>query len=288
MPEPDFEATADAFSLLSDPIRVEILTALWQQESTPVPYSTLRQAVGMRDSGRFSYHLSKLTDHFVEKHEDGYGLRPAGMVVLNAIYAGSYVDAPTRENLDVEGQCPTCGSALVGQYDEGVFVVDCRDCGDQVFSLSFPPKGVTLRDDEAELLEAVSLHARAHVRQIANGLCAFCGGDMDATLELDADTSLPVSILVRNECGNCGVTNRTSVGFSVLGHPAVAGFLYEHGVPHDAPPWRFHWCLSDDPVTVVDDDPPRAQVDITVDDETLTVALNERGNVEATTRAHAE
>lgn len=287
MPEPDFEATADAFSLLSDPIRVEILTALWQQESTPVPYSTLRDAVGMRDSGRFSYHLSKLTDHFVEKHDDGYDLRPAGTVVLNAIYAGSYVDAPTRDGLDVEGECPSCDSDLVGRYDEGMFVVDCRDCGDLVFRLSFPPKGVTRRDDE-ELVEAVSLHARAHVRRVANGLCSFCGGTMETSLVTDSDSGLPSSALLRADCTNCGATNRAGLGFSVLEHPAVAGFLDEHGVPADAPPWRFDWCLGDEQVTVEREDPPRASVAVTCDGETLTVTLDETGTVVETARAPAE
>jgi DNA-binding transcriptional ArsR family regulator len=150
MTTPDFEATADAFGLLADPVRVEILDALWHSEETPVPYSDVRDAVGLRDSGRFNYHLSKLTDHFVEKTEDGYRLRPTGLLVVNAIYAGSYVDAPSREGIDVDGTCPTCGTPLVGEYDAGMFRVSCLDCDDQLFTLSFSPRGVARRDDEAK------------------------------------------------------------------------------------------------------------------------------------------
>ncbi|MFB6269446.1 MAG: ArsR/SmtB family transcription factor [Halobacterium sp.] len=285
MSTPDFEATADAFGLLADPVRVEILVALWQADETPVAYSAVRDAVGLRDSGRFNYHLSKLTDHFVEKTDDGYRLRPSGMVVLNAVYGGSYVDAPSRENLDVAGSCPSCDGALEGVYDAGMFRVVCRACGDQLFLLSFPPRGVERRDDDA-LVRAVSLHARAHTRRAHGGLCPFCGGRMERALELDADTSLPVSTLLRGECANCGVSNRMSVGFAVLEHPAVAGFLYDRGVPADAPPWRFDWCLGDDAIAVESRDPPRVTIDVTAGDGTadrLRVTVDEHGDVTETT-----
>ncbi|MFC3477967.1 ArsR/SmtB family transcription factor [Halobacterium litoreum] len=283
MTAPDFEATADAFGRLADPVRVEILATLWQAEDSVLPYSELRDAVGLRDSGRFNYHLTKLTDQFVAKTDDGYRLRPSGLVVLNAVYAGSYVDAPTRTGLDVAGSCPTCGSALVGEYDEGMFRVNCEACDDQVFMLSFPPRGVTQRSDE-ELVRAVSLHARAHTRRSNNGLCPFCGGAMSLSLDLDAETTLPATTLVRSECGNCGVTNRSSVGFAVLEHPAVAGFLREQGVPADAPPWRFDWCLNDDAVTVVSENPPEAAVTASANGAALRVTLDADADVVATER----
>lgn len=286
MTAPDFEATADAFGMLADPIRVEILATLWQLESSPVPYSELRDAAGLRDSGRFNYHLTKLTDHFVEKTGDGYRLRPSGLVVLNAIYAGSYVDAPVRDGLDVDGECPTCGRALVGEYDAGMFRVSCGGCDDQLFMLSFPPRGVTRREDD-ELLRAISIYTRAHTRRANSGLCPFCGGAMAMWLELDADSDLPLSTLVYSECANCGAENRSSVGFSILEHPAVAGFLHDQDVPADAPPWCFDWCLSDDAVTVVSRDPPRVHLDVIVDDsdELLRVTVGDDGRVAETERA---
>jgi len=286
---PDVEATADAFGVLADPVRVEILAALWRDDETPLQYSTLLAEVGVQDSGRFNYHLSKLTDHFVAKTDDGYRLRPSGLLVVNAIYAGSYVDAPVRGGLDVGGACPACGGDLVGTYDEGMFRVTCTDCGTQAFMLSFPPRGVETRPDDDALLHAVSVHARAHARRANSGLCPFCGGSMAGTLELDADSQLPASTLVLRECDNCGVTNRSSVGFAVLEHPAVAGFLHEQGVPRDAPPWHFEWCLDDDCVTVESRDPPRASVAVTAPDaeSALRVTVDEAGEVVGTERVEA-
>jgi len=286
---PDVEATADAFGVLADPVRVEILAALWEADETPIQYSALLSAVDVQDSGRFNYHLSKLTDHFVAKTDDGYRLRPSGMVVLNAIYAGSYVDAPIRDGLDVGGDCPTCGTALVGEYDAGMFRVNCGDCDDQLFMLSFPPRGVTRRDED-ELLDAISVYTRAHTRRANDGLCPFCGGTMAMWLDVQADSDLPVSALVYSECGNCGAENRSSVGFSVLEHPAVAGFLYDQGVPPDAPPWRFEWCISDDAVTVASRDPPRVHLSVTPTDgsETLRVTVGEDGRVAETERVDGD
>ncbi|WP_336035511.1 ArsR/SmtB family transcription factor [Halobacterium yunchengense] len=290
MSAPDFDATAEAFGLLADPVRVAILAALWRTDETPAPYSELRDAVGLRDSGRFNYHLSKLTDHFVAKTDDGYRLRPAGLVVLNAVYAGSYVDAPTEDGIDVRGRCPTCGGDLAGVYDAGMFRVVCGDCDDQAFMLSFPPRGVERRD-EGELLRAVSVHARSHARRLQRGLCPFCGGTMDLELTLDADTGLPASTLVHAHCRNCGVDNRASVGFAVLEHPAVAGFLHEHGVDPDAPPWQFHWCLSDDPIDVQSVDPPRVTLAVTPPGDaaaTLRVTVDETGAVVDSEREAAD
>lgn len=290
MTVPDVEATADAFGALADPVRVEILAALWEAEESAVQYSSLLDAVGVQDSGRFNYHLSKLTDHhFVAKTDDGYRLRPAGLLVVNAVYSGSYVEAPVREGLDVGGACPSCDGPLVGEYDEGMFRVRCGDCGDQAFMLSFPPRGVETRPDDDALLQAVSVHARAHTRRANRGLCPFCGGAMTGSLDLDADTALPVSMLVRRDCDNCGVANRSSIGFAVLEHPEVAGFLVEQGLPVDAPPWRFDWCLSNDAVTVASRDPPSVTVDATVEgaETALRVSVDERGKVAGTERLPA-
>ncbi|MFT4933083.1 MAG: DNA-binding transcriptional ArsR family regulator, partial [Natronomonas sp.] len=62
----------EVFAVLADDTRVAILQALWETEDYEASFSELRDAVGMRDSGQFNYHLDKLVGPFVAKAEDGY------------------------------------------------------------------------------------------------------------------------------------------------------------------------------------------------------------------------
>jgi DNA-binding HxlR family transcriptional regulator len=77
-------ATA-AFELLSDETRVRIVREL--ARSGPLRFSTLRQAVGAEDSGRFNYHLERLRKGVVEKGESGYDLTPAGRALADVLEA---------------------------------------------------------------------------------------------------------------------------------------------------------------------------------------------------------
>lgn len=70
-------APVETFSLLANEDRLAILKAVVRadkREETPFSFSTLREAVDIRDSGRFSYHLQELTSHFLTRSTDGYSL----------------------------------------------------------------------------------------------------------------------------------------------------------------------------------------------------------------------
>ena len=70
-------APVETFSLLANEDRRAILKAVVradEREETPLSFSTLRKAVDIRDSGRFSYHLRELTGHFLTRSADGYSL----------------------------------------------------------------------------------------------------------------------------------------------------------------------------------------------------------------------
>lgn len=78
----------DAFSVLGNETRMEIIQEL-ADASDRLPFSELRDRVGVSDSGQFNYHLDKLVGHFVEDTEDGYGLRRAGERVIEAVVSGA-------------------------------------------------------------------------------------------------------------------------------------------------------------------------------------------------------
>jgi DNA-binding transcriptional ArsR family regulator len=93
-------AATEAFKLLGDETRLAILLALWEAhepfaDGDAVGFSTLRDRVGTADSGRFNYHLDRLTDHFVRRTDDGYELREAGLTVGRSVIAVAGFETPT-------------------------------------------------------------------------------------------------------------------------------------------------------------------------------------------------
>jgi putative transposase len=51
----------DAFLLLADETRLDIIEHLRCADDSPVPYADLKNELAIHDSGRFNYHLGKLT-----------------------------------------------------------------------------------------------------------------------------------------------------------------------------------------------------------------------------------
>lgn len=76
----------EVFAVLGDEDRFRILRALWHAQG-PVPFSTLHDRVGIRDSSRFNYHLDRLTGTFVAEREDGYDLTDFAERLLPALLA---------------------------------------------------------------------------------------------------------------------------------------------------------------------------------------------------------
>ncbi|ERH11426.1 MAG: hypothetical protein J07HB67_00433 [halophilic archaeon J07HB67] len=103
MPDDEFE---DALSALTHEIRVAVLRELADADE-PVAFSELRDRVGVRDPGKFNYHLQRLTDHFLRQTEDGYelGYRGRRLLVDNGVDA----DAVTLGSADETRACPVCG-----------------------------------------------------------------------------------------------------------------------------------------------------------------------------------
>ncbi|WP_227377732.1 winged helix-turn-helix domain-containing protein [Haladaptatus halobius] len=104
------ETAVDALSTLASEHRIAILRALATAEK-PLTFSELRERVGIHDTGRFNYHLSKLRERFVRETDDGYDLGHAGERV---ILAAADVDPESARALAeaTEGTendvCPVC------------------------------------------------------------------------------------------------------------------------------------------------------------------------------------
>lgn len=105
---------ADALSALASEHRIAILRELAAADE-PLSFSTLRERVGMRDTGRFNYHLGELRGRFVNERDGGYVLGHAGeRVVLAAADldpegAAMLADERTSGDGREDDACPVCG-----------------------------------------------------------------------------------------------------------------------------------------------------------------------------------
>lgn len=98
------EPSMDALSVLGNEIRMSILRELADAERS-LSFTELRERVGIRDTGKFNYHLTKLCEYFVRQTESGYELGHAGTRVITAA-------VPTVERThdvnDADEPCPIC------------------------------------------------------------------------------------------------------------------------------------------------------------------------------------
>jgi hypothetical protein len=281
----DCVAPADAFSLVSEEMRLSILEALWRLE-TPARFSDVREEVEVRDSAHFNYHLGKLTGTFVRKTDEGYELRTAGQRIVQAILAGSFTEHPERD-VDIDDECTICGGPLSARYAEEMLHIECEDCGHGHGEYPFPPGGLHDRSD-AEVLEAFDQRVR-HLHCLAkDGVCPECNGRVETFIERGEQCCLGVGLRADHVCQQCGLELCSAVGLGLLDHSDVASFYEDHGVSlTDTPYWQLRWCVDDAPVSVVDDDPWRLRVEMTLDDETLRVTVDGDLNVVETEREAA-
>lgn len=266
----------ETFALLGNETRVDVLRALAAAEG-PLPFSELRERVGTRDSGGFNYHLGKLAGVFVKQGEEGYELTLAGLQVVGALVAGTYTAEASMEPMGIDDPCPSCGEgSLVVSFADEQARIDCTDCEQFHNRFSFPP-GTLDQYEPDELPEAFDRWMRARVGQITAGFCANCAGRLAGELRPDEE---PPRIEWR--CERCGDRASTSAVTPALYHPAVLGFLHDHGVDaHGTPSWRL---LSGDDYDVTADE-AGTTVRVSLDDETLTARIDPEGSVASVERS---
>ncbi|MFC7097121.1 winged helix-turn-helix domain-containing protein [Halobaculum marinum] len=284
---------AAAFALLGDDTRLRILRALWEAQRdddtrgttpTAVPFERLRERAGVDDSGRFNYHLGKLTDRFVERVDEGYRLRFAGTRVVGALLEGTY--APGAD-LDVPagGTCHDCGGPLDLTYADERARVACRDCDHPTSEFGCPP-GVLAGRDPDDLPAVVDTHLRTLLARARRGICPTCSGPTAIRVhsttrdpfgsDEEEPTARPIATVA---CQRCGEQIDTGLVTLLVDRPVVVAFLHERGVDPEA---RSLWVLLDDvteDAETVSAEPYRATATYRVGDDTLTVTVDAEGAV---------
>jgi len=223
-----------AFGTLANDTRLAILAALYdalRNHDGPgqpgVPYTELRERVGVTDSGKFNYHLSELTDEFVVKRDGGYTLRQTGRTVVQIVLRSFDVDDPGFGPTRVDADCPRCGDGVTVQYGQGHLTTRCVDCSGllaatglperTISRLPFPPAGAAARDPAA-LLAPAHRRLERQCRSMTGGVCPRCGGETTARLLVCGDHERD------GVCGACGTTLPAvaELGCHTCGHERLA------------------------------------------------------------------
>lgn len=273
----------EIFGLVADPTRLEILKALWEERTTheghgqePVDFSTLREAVGVTDSGRFNYHLDSLVPEFVSQEGDGYTLTFAGSNIVGAAVSGTYTNPDTEFDTTEFGSCPVtdCQGTLEGTYDDGHISIACDSC-DVDSAISAPPIIVGAHDPETDPAVFIT-YALTVIQKTVRGFCHLCSGPLDARVV--KGTSLAGSddqISVAYDCRECGSTAHSPAATLLADHPAAISLLHEAGIDYrDALLWRNRDDI-DTQEEIRQEDPLEIEVTLAVDGERLTVLLDD-------------
>jgi len=262
----------EAFQLFSHELRLEILLSLWEAPDYSRTFTGLREDVGERDSGKFTYHLSKVEGQFVAQVDDRYVLQYAGHRVIDAIRSGVFHESPTVEPVAVDGHCVDCDGGLAFEYADHLATVRCRDCATKAIEYPFDPGGFHGRELE-EAVAAFDTRTKWKWQLASSGVCFVCAGPVEVAFvrsaaeieqldRYDDYFAADHPAVLELGCRNCSFYSYLPVGVRLLGQPLVAGRLAERGVDlRERPLWRLPFFTDAGHVAVEREDPWRVFVE---------------------------
>lgn len=279
----DVSAHADAFSLLSHDDRLATVVAMFTAECEWVPFSTLRERVDVRDTGRFRYHLSRLRPRLVEQSTDGYRLTRRGRRAARVMHRGTLTADPTTRTVSLPEDCVRCAGGLVLSYAEQFGTVTCEDCGRWFVRYLLPP-GTTASSDADDLPAKLDTRCR-ELRHAGNrGVCSLCTGEMAARLVPESEQYGHPGH-VHYDCANCECEFTSTVGAAHAEHAAITAFCYEHGEdPAATPLWALDFAFDPECLSVTEDPEPRAELAIERAADELVVSVGPDAGVERVER----
>jgi DNA-binding transcriptional ArsR family regulator len=313
-------AATEAFKLLGNETRLTILSALWDayepfasDSDNAVRFSDLRQRVGTADSGRFNYHLDQLTDHFVRRTDAGYALSEAGRTIVQSVIAGTGVDDPTLDPVEVDMACGQCGGGVEVYYRDGYVYNACTDCEGlyadgpdgrgYLSKLPLHPAGLAGRS-AGELYAAAWVNAFQTLYNMIEGVCGSCSGRVAGSLAIcpdhdDSDDGVCETCGRRPEvtaefrCAVCKDSAVTTMGGVAKYHPAVVALYYDRGLSlqygfNELPDINQRLETGTTTVTVTARDPPHVRVRTEVDTDAVELDIDADVTVSDVTVSRAD
>ncbi|MEF8806496.1 DUF7351 domain-containing protein [Natronomonas sp.] len=282
-PSDDASSGSDAFRLVGNEIRTDILRALGdarvEQGHKPVfSFSELRDRTETdAGSSKFNYHLQELVGQYVERVEDGYQMRAEGRALYQTLRAGTFDSRESTLTVDADFDCYYCGTGVEATVDEGTVTVECPGC-DYLYGIAGAPPGA-IEDDTVALEQVGAFYHHRHLG-FARGVCVTCG--TEPTIERVSPADVPFAdgdrqeLYVYRSCENCGDQRHLSLGTYLLSDPHLRAFCADHGVDVlSTPLWELEFAAIDRNVTVDASEPWEATLTVTYDDETLEIVVDE-------------
>ncbi|ADD04103.1 HTH domain protein [Natrialba magadii ATCC 43099] len=310
-PEPSDRVSdpSDAFQALGNEVRMGILETMLEwtdgavesDRATP-SFSMLFEASAVDTSAGFAYHLDELVGPYLRKVNDastadadadpgadGYELTYAGEQIARAIATGTYTQRVDHPPVPLEDDCPFCEhDSLTARASDNRVTVACGHCERRLLRLDLPPAG--LESHGESFPTAFDRYHRHRLSLVRDGVCPACSGEVDARLVRPSpatDDLLPAEhathLQAEFTCSCCGTTLRSPVALSLLSHPAVVSFYYEHGqAVSERPLWNIGHEWAE---TVLSEDPLAVRVVVELEDDVLALYVDERLTVVETQRA---
>lgn len=311
------ERPADPFKALGNETRLEIIRVLYDRMQdagggfggAALPYSALREAVGIEDKGNFNYHLRQLDGQFVADEGDGYRLTFAGFEIAKVIDIDAWrsheprgpadldgADLESELETDRESETETSGEGghdesdhgdepLTATYEDSVVTIARGET--PLYAHAVRPAGAADREMDLEaLLDVASTLWRHTIERVLEGICPYCHATVERSVEIDPDAHWTYAFSAT--CTECGALGGSHVGIAALTHPAVVSLFWEHGTDVTE---RRVWSLpfvDDRAVAVVDEDPLRLRVDVELEGDRLEVLLDADVQVVDTERADVD
>lgn len=302
--------TTDAFGLLGDETRLAVLLVLWEEhdpyaDDNSVPFSRIFERVDCDDPGNLSYHIEKLEGQFVRQRAErgGYELRNPGLKLVRSVIAGAGEGDVAREPAEIDQACPFCNAPTVVSYQDGLVFWACTECDGvapegtnadgALGRIPFEPGG--LADRTPEELKAASEAAvwrKAH--SLFDGVCPTCSGPVAGWLEwcgnhdaegVCGECGIRFGIQARFECRICEDYGTTTPKRLALLHPTMIAFYDDHGrstrvhAGDIESAQRVYSLVDDHEQELVSENPPRAQVTASMDEDEVSVMFDETVNV---------
>lgn len=301
--------TTEAFSILGNETRLSILLALWETyepfaEENSVPFDELREHVGVEDPDRFTYHLQKLSGHYIRETDAGYELRQAGRLIVRTVVAGAGLEDPEFEPTEIDAECPFCEAPTAVIYRDDWLYHVCTNCDggfgaredmpDGLISGgAFPPAGITDRTP-SEMMAARSTRSKQHFLPATEGVCSVCAGPMETSLHVCEDHASEGicgtcgrrdAVMARFRCPVCKDWNATPPRGAIAYHPAVIAFYHERGVPiqYETDDLESHkragQLVAEHEQELVSEDPLRVRVTVAYEGDELRLTVDENLDV---------